>query len=62
MTRTQPWSVAVKTSPHFTVADALTDALPVHPDAASLDQLRGEATRFDDARIPQPLIEALLFR
>jgi hypothetical protein len=39
----------------------LEHALPVHPNAAVLDQLRGKAAGFNDPRIPKPLIEALLF-
>ena len=38
----------------------LDHTLTVHPDAAGLDELCRKAARFDDARIPQPLIEALV--
>jgi len=37
-------------------------ALPVHPNAALLDQLCGKTAGFHDPRMPQPLIETLLFR
>ncbi len=48
--------------PAFHAGRGLDDALPVHSDAARLDQFRSDTARFYKSRMPQPLIEALLFR
>lgn len=48
--------------PAFHIGGGLDDTMPVYPDAARFDQFRSEASRFYKPRMPQPLIEALLFR
>ncbi len=46
----------------FYASSGLDHALTVHADKARLDQFRGKAARFNEPRMPKPLIEALLFR